>query len=82
MSAPDGLSGARVAAQRQHAARRIAAGHRRGRRAREFFQYLPTTSQSPQPRQWFEGVEDESILRLLDPLDEGKPDLAPAGDLA
>jgi LPS sulfotransferase NodH len=43
----------------------------------EFFQYLPTTSQSPQPRQWFEGVDDESILRLLDPLDEGKPDLAP-----
>ena len=43
----------------------------------EFFQYLPTTSQSPQPRQWFEGVEDESILRLLDPLDEGKPELAP-----
>ena len=48
-----------------------------GRRAQEFFQYLPTTSQSPQPRQWFAGVEDESILRLLDPLDEGKPDLAP-----
>ena len=44
----------------------------------EFFQYLPTTSQSPQPREWFAGVEDESILRLLDPLDEGKPDLAPA----
>ncbi len=43
----------------------------------EFFQYLPTTSQSPQPRQWFEGVDDESILRLLDPIDEGKPDLAP-----
>jgi LPS sulfotransferase NodH len=43
----------------------------------EFFQYLPTTSQSPQPRQWFEGVDDQSILRLLDPLDEGKPDLAP-----
>jgi LPS sulfotransferase NodH len=43
----------------------------------EFFQYLPSTSMSPQPRQWFEGVEDESILRLLDPLDEGKPDLAP-----
>ena len=43
----------------------------------EFFQYLPTTSQSPQPRQWFESVEDESVLRLLDPLDEGKPDLAP-----
>lgn len=43
----------------------------------EFFQYLPNTSQSPQPRQWFAGVENESILRLLDPLDEGKPDLAP-----
>jgi len=43
----------------------------------EFFQYLPTTSQSPQPRQWFDGVQDESIIRLLDPLDEGKPDLAP-----
>ena len=48
----------------------------------EFFQYLPTTSQSPQPREWFAGVEDESILRLLDPLDEGKPDLAPRRDLA
>ena len=44
----------------------------------EFFQYLPTTSMSPQPRQWFADVEDESILQLLDPLDEGKPDLAPA----
>ncbi|GLP81646.1 trehalose 2-sulfotransferase [Mycobacterium antarcticum] len=43
----------------------------------EFFQYLPTTSMSPQPRQWFDGVSDELILRLLDPLDEGKPDLAP-----
>lgn len=43
----------------------------------EFFQYLPTTSQSPQPREWFAGVDDESILRLLDPLDAGKPDLAP-----
>ncbi|MDT5093045.1 MAG: trehalose 2-sulfotransferase [Mycobacterium sp.] len=44
----------------------------------EFFQYLPSTSQAPQPRQWFAGVTDESILRLLDPYDEGKPDLAPA----
>lgn len=33
---------------------------------------------SPQPREWFADVQDESILRLLDPLDEGKPDLAPA----
>ncbi|MGV0743704.1 trehalose 2-sulfotransferase [Mycolicibacterium sp. XJ870] len=44
----------------------------------EFFQYLPTTSQSPQPRQWFADIDDQSILRLLDPLDEGKPDLAPS----
>src|SRR5947208_13946964 len=43
----------------------------------EFFQYLPSTSQSPQPREWFDGVADESILSLLDPLDVGKPDLAP-----
>jgi LPS sulfotransferase NodH len=43
----------------------------------EFFQYLPSTSQSPQPREWFADAADETILRLLDPLDEGKPDLAP-----
>lgn len=44
----------------------------------EFFQYLPATSQAPQPREWFADLEDESILRLLDPLDPGTPDLAPA----
>jgi LPS sulfotransferase NodH len=44
----------------------------------EFFQYLPDTSMSPQPREWFADIDDESILRLLDPLIEGKPDLAPA----
>jgi trehalose 2-sulfotransferase len=44
----------------------------------EFFQYLPKTSQAPQPREWFSQVTDDSILRLLDPLDEGTPDLAPA----
>jgi LPS sulfotransferase NodH len=44
----------------------------------EFFQYLPTTGMAPQPRQWFAGVEDESILRLLDPLDPGTPDTASA----
>jgi LPS sulfotransferase NodH len=44
----------------------------------EFFQYLPATSQAPQPREWFAGVEDETILRLLDPLDAGTPDIAPA----
>ena len=38
----------------------------------EFFQYLP------QPREWFADVTDESILRLLDPIVEGKPDIAPA----
>ena len=44
----------------------------------EFFQYLPATSQAPQPRQWFAEIADESILRLPDPLDAGTPDLAPA----
>jgi trehalose 2-sulfotransferase len=44
----------------------------------EFFQYLPNTSQAPQPREWFADVEDESILHLLDPLDQGTADLAPA----
>ncbi|CPR09499.1 sulfotransferase [Mycobacterium bohemicum DSM 44277] len=44
----------------------------------EFFQYLPTTSLAPQPREWFADLQDESILRLLDPLEPGKPDLAPA----
>src|ERR1700739_2545347 len=43
----------------------------------EFFQYLPHTGMAPQPREWFAGVDDESILRLLDPLDErGTPDTA------
>src|SRR6201984_149653 len=42
----------------------------------EFFQYLPTTGMAPQPRQWFAGVEDETILRLLDPLEPGPPDTA------
>ena len=44
----------------------------------EFFQYLPTTSQAPQPREWFGDGKDESIVRLLDPYDDGTPDLAPA----
>jgi LPS sulfotransferase NodH len=44
----------------------------------EFFQYLPATSQAPQPREWFADVGDDSILGLLDPLDVGTPDLAPA----
>jgi len=44
----------------------------------EFFQYLPATSRSPQPREWFAGVTDESILALLDPLEPGEPDTTPA----
>ncbi|MBH0776790.1 trehalose 2-sulfotransferase [Nocardia bovistercoris] len=39
----------------------------------EFFQYLPETSLAPQPRQWFAGVEDESVLELLAPLRAGEP---------
>ncbi|WP_137875927.1 Stf0 family sulfotransferase [Rhodococcus sp. Q] len=37
----------------------------------EYFQYLPSTSRSPQPRQWFEGVTDPSVLALLPPLEPG-----------
>src|ERR1700744_3469388 len=44
----------------------------------EFFQYLPTTGMAPQPREGFAGVEDETILQLLDPLEPGPPDTAPA----
>lgn len=44
----------------------------------EFFQFLPATSQAPQPSEWFAGVEDPSITRLLDPFDPGTPDLASA----
>ncbi|PQP24323.1 trehalose 2-sulfotransferase [Rhodococcus opacus] len=40
----------------------------------EFFQYLPSTSRSPQPRQWFEGVTDEAVLSLLAPLEPGTAD--------
>ena len=48
----------------------------------EFFQYLPTTSMSPQPRQWFADVEDESILRLLDPHRRRQAGSRAARDLA
>ncbi|CAG7581244.1 Trehalose 2-sulfotransferase [Rhodococcus opacus] len=40
----------------------------------EFFQYLPSTNRSPQPRQWFEGVTDETVLALLAPLEPGTAD--------
>ncbi|OZC51678.1 sulfotransferase [Rhodococcus sp. RS1C4] len=39
----------------------------------EFFQYLPSTSLAPQPREWFAGVDDENILRLLAPWKPGTP---------
>ncbi|MBA4024704.1 MAG: sulfotransferase [Gordonia sp.] len=39
----------------------------------EFFQYLPTTSAAPQPREWFAEVTDPDVLALLDPLDPGTP---------
>lgn len=42
----------------------------------EFFQYLPATGMAPQPRDWFAGVADESVLGLLDPLRLGTPDTA------
>jgi trehalose 2-sulfotransferase len=40
----------------------------------EFFQYLQSTGMAPQPREWFAGVDDPTILRLLDPLAPGTPD--------
>ncbi|BBZ46195.1 trehalose 2-sulfotransferase [Mycobacterium parmense] len=43
----------------------------------EFFEPLPSTGMPPQPRDWFAGVDDESILRLLDPSDPGTPDATP-----
>jgi LPS sulfotransferase NodH len=39
----------------------------------EFFQYLPSTGQAPQPREWFAGVSDPDVLALLDPIDAGTP---------
>src|SRR6201987_5325905 len=42
----------------------------------EFFMFLRTTAWPPHPPQWFAGVEDETILRLLDPLEPGTPDTA------
>ncbi|CAM3780594.1 Stf0 family sulphotransferase [Nocardiopsis tropica] len=40
----------------------------------EFFQYYPTSSLSPQPREWFAGVDDPSLIDLLDPIDPGTVD--------
>lgn len=40
----------------------------------EFFQYFASSSQSPQPREWFAGVTDPTILELLDPIDPGTVD--------
>lgn len=40
----------------------------------EFFQYLPHSSLSPRPREWFAGVTDESVIDLLPELVTGEPD--------
>lgn len=42
-------------------------------RPEEFFQYLPHSGQSPQPREWFASVTNPEVLDLLDPLDPGEP---------
>ncbi|MFW0783678.1 Stf0 family sulfotransferase [Gordonia sp. CPCC 206044] len=41
----------------------------------EFFQYFATSSQSPQPREWFTGVTDPDIIDLLAPVDHGVVDI-------
>ncbi|ADG79916.1 Trehalose 2-sulfotransferase OS=Tsukamurella paurometabola (strain ATCC 8368 / DSM / CCUG 35730/ CIP 100753 / JCM 10117 / KCTC 9821 / NBRC 16120 / NCIMB 702349 / NCTC 13040) OX=521096 GN=Tpau_3332 PE=3 SV=1 [Tsukamurella paurometabola] len=40
----------------------------------EFFQYFPSSSLSPQPREWFAGVDDPDLLALLDPTEAGTVD--------
>lgn len=49
-------------------------------RPEEFFQYFATSSQSPQPREWFAGVTDPEILSLLAPLDHGTVDIRNTDD--
>ncbi|WP_439032198.1 trehalose 2-sulfotransferase [Gordonia terrae] len=48
-------------------------------RPEEFFQFFPASSQAPQPREWFAGVADPTILDLLDPVDPGVVDVRDAG---
>ncbi|GAA1481584.1 Stf0 sulfotransferase family protein [Gordonia sinesedis] len=43
-------------------------------RPEEFFQYFATSSQSPQPREWFAGVNDPEIVSHLAPLEPGVVD--------
>ncbi|OCH79807.1 Stf0 family sulfotransferase [Gordonia sp. UCD-TK1] len=43
-------------------------------RPEEFFQYFSDSSAAPQPREWFAGVSDPTILELLEPLDPGVVD--------
>ncbi|MGW0036930.1 trehalose 2-sulfotransferase [Gordonia sp. NPDC003376] len=40
----------------------------------EFFQYFTSSSQAPQPREWFAGIDDPTILNLLDAVDPGEVD--------
>ncbi|MDL9947096.1 Stf0 family sulfotransferase [Gordonia sp. ABSL11-1] len=41
----------------------------------EFFQYFASSSQAPQPREWFAGVADPEILDLLAEVDPGVVDV-------
>ncbi|MDF0528400.1 Stf0 family sulfotransferase [Tsukamurella sp. 8F] len=43
-------------------------------RPQEFFQYYPSSSRSPQPREWFAGVTNPRILGLLDDTEPGSVD--------
>lgn len=43
-------------------------------RPEEFFQYFATSSQSPQPREWFAGIDDPEILAHLAPIEPGVVD--------
>lgn len=43
-------------------------------RPKEFFQYFSSSSLAPQPREWFAGVDDPELLRLLDPSEPGHVD--------
>ncbi len=47
-------------------------------RPEEFFQFFPATSRAPQPREWFAGVTDPSVLDLLAPVEPGEVDIRDA----
>ncbi len=43
-------------------------------RPQEFFQFYPSSSLAPQPREWFAGVDDPALIGLLDPDEPGTVD--------